>query len=210
MTFTLTPSKRRIRRELPLTRKQSYDLYIRSPEREEIRRRWKASRDNPGVLVLLMVQAWATSWTISRLLPAAPAWVPFVLAGLVWLVQRQRGQTMCLAGCTGRHTQQQHLTYWILRRAERKGLSMALIEDRQWVARHEWRWRWLLFIALCPWHHRQVDKSKHWARLRKRIGGHLTNWIFVLVCRARQVIVVNGALAATVWGFAHLTVTYHP
>jgi len=113
---------------------------------------------------------------------------------------------MCLAGCT-LGTQQQHLSYWILNRAERKGLNMALAHDREWVARREWRWRFILFIALCPWHHRHADKSRRWARLRKRIGGHLTNVVFVIVCRARQVAIVCAGLAAWSWGAANLIVS---
>jgi hypothetical protein len=206
MTFTLTPSKRRIRKALPLTRQQNYDLYIRSPERAAVLRKWKASRDNPGALVLLLAQAWVVAQTINALAFPVPSVVPYLIVVGVWLAQRHRGKAMCLAGCTG-GTQQQHLSYWILNRAERKGLSMALAEDREWVAKREWRWRWLLFIALCPWHHRHADKSKHWRRLRKRAGGHLTNWGFVLVCRLRQLAVVCGSLVAVDWGTAHLVIT---
>jgi hypothetical protein len=204
-----TLSRRRVRRDMPLTRQQNYDLYIRSPERRAILRKWKDSRDNPGALVLLLAQAAAVSWFLGRVaLPVTvPFVVPFVIVALVWLVQRHRGGAMCLAGCT-LGTQQQHLSYWILNRAERKGLNMALPEDREWVARREWRWRWLLFVALCPFHHRHVDKSKRWARLRKRIGGHLTNVVFVLVCRVRQVAVTFACLGAWTWGAAHLVITY--
>lgn len=203
--------RRRVRRSLPLTRQQSYDLYIRSPERRAVLRRWKNSRDNPGALVLLLAQAWAVAWFTSHHIARwpLPHWLPFVAIALVWLVQRKRGGAMCLAGCTT-GTQQQHVSYWILNRAERKGLSMALEHDRQWVAKREWRWRLILFIALCPFHHRHADKSKRWARLRKRIGGHVTNVVFVVVCRSRQVLVACGVIAAWSWGMAHLTIVYHP
>lgn len=197
-------SERR-RGKLPtFNRQDSYSLYIRSKEREAVRKRWKATRDNPGALVLLVAQAWAISTFLAwRALPV-PRYALFVLVGLLWIVQRQRGGAMCLAGCTT-HTQQQHVSYWILNRAERKGLNMSLPQDREWVAKREWRWRWFLFVALCPFHHKRVDKARFWARLRKRHGGHLANVVFVLVCRARQVAFVCGTVTATQWGIAHLT-----
>lgn len=192
------------RRNLPqLNRQEAYSLYIRSPEREAVRRRWKASRDNPGVLLLLMAQAWAVSWFMRRVSFPLPSLLPFVLAAAVWLIQWRRGKAMCLAGCTG-NTQQQHISYWILNRARKRGLNMALPQDRQWVADREWRWRLVLFCALCPFHHRRVDKGKVWARLRRRHGGHAANVLFVLLCRARQAATVCALLAGWQYGVPFL------